>query len=184
MWSNLAKNPRRGLQVAGLFILTLGVGALALPSLGRMGIRDVSIMDLELMRTSTKAAETVAQLGPGGVDAAQMSIYLDFPMLVFYAITLSAACVVMAARAAERGRSTLAAAGGNIARFAVVAAAFDAVENIALLQVLDGHTDQPWPGIVFGFASAKFLLLAVVVAYLVVGLFSLGRRVPVEQPSE
>ena len=181
MWSNLANNPRRGLQVAGLFILTLGVGALSLPALGRMGTRGVSIGDVEMMRTSTKAAETLVQLGPGGVDAAQTSIYLDFPMLVLYALTLSALCVVVAARAAERGRTGLAGAGRTIAWLAPVAAALDAVENVALLMVFDGHTDQPWPGIAFGFASVKFLLLAVVIVYLVIGLLSLGSKVPLEE---
>jgi hypothetical protein len=181
MWSNLPNNPRRGLQVVGLFILTLGMGALALPSLGRMGARGVSIQDLETMRTSTKAAKTVAQLGPGGIDAAQTSIYLDFPMLVLYALALSALCVVVAARAAERGRSGLAGAGRTIAWLAPVAAALDAVENVALLQVLDGHIDQPWPGIAFGFAAVKFALLAVVIVYLVIGLLSLGRKVPTQE---
>jgi hypothetical protein len=64
-----------------------------------------------------------------------------------------------------------------------VAAALDAVENIALLNVLDGHVDQPWPGIAFGAASVKFLLLAVVVVYLVIGLLRLARRVPLESPA-
>jgi hypothetical protein len=181
MWPNLANNPRRGLQVLGLFILTLGMGALMLPALGRMDLRGVSIRDVELMRTSTKAAETVAQLGPGGVDAAQMSLYLDFGMLILYALALSAACAVVAARAAERGRTGLAAAGRTIAWLAVVAAALDAVENIALLMVFDGHVDQPWPGIAFSFASVKFAVLAVVIAYLAVGVLSLGRRVPLEE---
>jgi hypothetical protein len=181
MWPNLPNNPRRALQVIGLFILTLGMGALALPSLGRMDLRGVGIIDVELMRTSTKAAETVAQLGPGGVGAAQMSLYLDFGFLVLYALALSAACVLLAARAHERGRTGLAAAGRTIAWVAPLAAALDAVENIALLLVFDGHVDQPWPGIAFGFASAKFALLAIVILYLVVGVLGLGRRVPLEE---
>jgi hypothetical protein len=178
MWSNLVSNPRRGLQLLGLFILTLGVGALALPSFGRMDIRDVSILDLELMRTSANAVEQVARLGPSGVDAAKTSIYLDFPLLVLYAIALSAACAVLAARAAERGRAKLASAGRAIGWAAPVAAALDAVENVALLQVLSDHVDQPWPGIVFGFASVKFALLAVVVVYLVVGVARTAEQVP------
>jgi len=182
MWSNLVNHPRRGLQVLGLFILSLGMGALALPSLGRMDVRGVSIIELEMMRTSAKATETVAQLGPEGVDAAQMSLYLDFPYLVVYALLLSAACVVVASRADQRGRSGLAAAGRTLAWAAPVAAALDAVENVALLMVLDGNLDQPWPGIAFGFASVKFVLLAVVIVYLVVGLLlTLGRRAPVEE---
>ena len=181
MWSNLPSNPRRGLTVLGLFILTLGSGALMLPALGWMDIRGVAIMDVELMRTSTKSAEIVSQLGPAGVDATQMSLYLDFLFLIFYGLALSAACVVTAARAAERGRTGLAAAGRTIAVLAPLAAAFDAVENVALLIVFGGHAGQPWPGIAFGFASAKFALLAVVVVYLVVGLVRLGRRVPLDE---
>jgi len=179
MWSNLVSNPRRGLRLFGMFLLLLGVGALTLPSLGRMDVRGVSILDLELMRTSANAAEQVARLGPSGIDAAKTSIYLDFPFLVLYGIALSAACAVLAARAAERGRATLASAGRAIAWAAPVAAALDAVENVALLQVLNDHVDQPWPGIVFGFASAKFALLTVVVVYLVVGVARTAVRVPV-----
>ena len=177
MWSNLVSNPRRGLRLLGLFLLMLGVGALALPSLGRMDIRGVSIIDIELMGTSANAVEQVGRLGPSGVDAAKTSIYLDFPLLVLYAIALSVACAVLAARAAERGRSTLASAGRAIAWAAPVAAALDAAENVALLQVLSGNVDQPWPGIVFGFASVKFALLAVVVVYLVVAMARTAERV-------
>lgn len=175
MRSNLVNHPRRGLQVLGLFLVTLGVGALALPSLGRMSMRGVEIIDLELMRTSTRAAELVAQLGPDGVDAARMSIYLDFPLLVLYGIALSAACVVLAARAADHGATRLAAMGRTIAWAAPIAAACDAVEDVLLLVVLGGHVDQPWPAITFGFVSVKFVLLGVVIAYLVVALL-LGRR--------
>lgn len=179
MWPNLVSNPRRGLRLVGLFLVMLGVGALALPSLGRMDMRGVSIIDLELMRTSANALEQVARLGPSGVGAAKTSIYLGFPFLVLYAIALSASCAVLAARATERGRSTLASAGRAIAWAAPVAAALDAVENVALLQVLGDHINQPWPGIVFGSASAKFALLAVVVVYLVVGVARTAQRVDV-----
>ena len=182
MWSKLVNHPRRGLQVLGLFILSLGLAALALPSLGRMDMRGVSVVELEMMRTSAKATETVAQLGPQGVDAAQTALYLDFPYLVVYALLFSAACVVMASRADQRGRLRLAAAGRTLAWAAPVAAALDAVEDVALLVVLDGTVDQPWPGIAFGSASVKFALLAVVIVYLVIGLLlTLGRRVPAEE---
>ena len=176
MWSNLVSHPRRGLQVLGFFILVLGVGALALPSLGRMDMRGVSILDLEFISTGAGAQKQVNQLGPDGVDAAKTSLYLDFPMLITYAIALSAACAVLASRAAERGSAGLAAAGRIIVWAAPVAAALDAIENVSLLRVLGGHVDQPWPALVFGAASVKFALLAVVVVYLVVGLAITLRR--------
>ena len=52
--------------------------------------------------------------------------------------SLSAACVVLAARAADRGRTRLAAVGPLIAWFAVIAAALDALEDVAILLVLGG----------------------------------------------
>jgi hypothetical protein len=180
MWPTLVSNPRRGRLVLGLFVLVLGAGALSLPSLGTMDMRGVSIPDLEFMRTTSGAAAQLAWLGPDGVDAARMSIYLDFLILVLYALALSAACVLVSARAAERGSSRLAAAGRSIAWLAPAAAACDAVENIGILMVLGGHVGQPWPAMAFVFASVKFVMVAVVIAYLVVGLAqTLGRR-PVE----
>lgn len=177
MWSNLLSNPRRGRQVLGLFILSFGVGALMLPSMGTMDTRGVSVPDLQFMRTSAEAADLVARLGPSGVDAAQMAHYLDFPYLVTYGLALSAACVVLAARAAGRGRTRLAALGPTVAWFAVAAAAGDALEDVAILLVLGGSTGQPWPAIAFGFAAVKWMLLAVVVVYLVIGVaLTLGGR--------
>jgi hypothetical protein len=184
MWSNLVNNPRRGRQVLGLFILSFGVGALMLPSMGTMSARGVSIPNLQFMRTSAEAVELVARLGPSGVDAAQMAHYVDFPYLVTYALALSAACVVLGARAANRGRAQLAALGPRVAWLAVAAAAFDALENVALLLVLDGRTDQPWPAIAFGFALAKWVLLAVVIVYLIAGFaLTLGHRDTTTEPS-
>ena len=84
---------------------------------------------------------------------------------------------MLSARAAERGRARLASAGRAVAWAAPVAAALDAAENVALLQVLSDHVDQPWPAIAFGFASVKFALLAVVVVYLVVGAAGTAQRV-------
>ena len=177
MWSNLVSNPRRGLQLFGLFLLTLGVGALALPSLGTMGTRGVSILDLQFMRTSENAVEQVSRLGPAGVDAAQMAHYLDFPLLVIYGLALSAACAVVATRAADRGKAGLAAFGRRAVWLGPVAAALDAVEDVAILLVLDGRTEQPWPAIALVSAAVKFALIAVVIGYLVVAVVRTAEKV-------
>ena len=170
MWSKLPSNPRRVRFVVGLFLLTLGMGALALPSLGLMSMRGVSIFDLEFMRTSVEASEQVARLGPDGVVSAKVAMYVDFPLLVLYALTLSAACVAVAARSMARGAFRLAATANRVAWLAPIAAACDAVENVAILRVLAGDVDQPWPGLAFGFATLKFVMLAVVVILILVGL--------------
>lgn len=172
--TRLAQSRRRGLVVLAPFVLTLGVGALALPALDDMG--DVGIIEFELARTSEKASEFYGQLGSSGRDAAQESLYLDFPYLVLYGLLYAAACVVVAARAAERGMTKLARWGRPLAIAALAGAACDAVENIALLRVLDGHTDQPWPGIAFTFATAKFVLSSAAVLYAVIGFLLTLRR--------
>ena len=172
--TRLASSPRRGLVVLALFVLTLGVGALALPALDDMG--DVGIIEFELARTSEKASEYYGELGESGRDAARESLYLDFPYLVLYGLFYAAACVVVAARAAERGMAKLARWGRPLAIAALAGAACDAVENVALLRVLDGHTDQPWPGIAFTFATAKFALAGAAVLYAVIGFLLTLRR--------
>ncbi len=174
--SAVADSPRRGLIVLALFVLTLGVGALALPALDDMG--DVGIVEFELARTSEQASEYYGELGESGRDAARESLYLDFPYLVLYGLFYAAACVVVAARAAECGMSRLARWGRPLAWGALGAAACDAVENVALLRVLDGHTDQPWPGIAFTFATAKFALITAATLYAVIGFLLTWRASP------
>jgi hypothetical protein len=173
--TRFAQSPRRGWIVLGLLVLTLGVGALALPALDDMG--DVGIIEFELARTSEKASEYYGELGESGRDAARESLYLDYPYLILYGLFYAAACLVVAARGLERGRARLAGWGRPLAVVALVGAACDAVENAALLRVLDGHTDQPWPGIAFTFASTKFLLLSAATSYVVIG-FVLTLRAP------
>jgi hypothetical protein len=165
--SAIAKSPRRGLIVLGLLLLSLGMGALALPSIDDMG--SVGIIEFELARTSDQASEYYGELGESGRDAAEDSLYLDYPYLILYGLFYAMACLVVAARADERGMGRLAGWGRPLAWGSLVAAGCDAIENLALLRVLDGHTDQPWPGIAFTFASVKFLLLTAATLYVVVG---------------
>jgi hypothetical protein len=181
--SAIAKSSHRGLIVLGLLLLTLGVGALALPSLDDMG--DVGIIEFELARTSEQASEYYGELGESGRDAAEDSLYLDYPYLILYGLFYASACLVVAARAAERGMSRLASWGRPLMWGSLAGAACDAAENLALLRVLDGHTDQPWPGLAFIFASAKFLLLAAATIYIVVGFVLTWRasRAPSGAPS-
>jgi hypothetical protein len=165
--SAIAKSSHRGLILLGLLLLTLGVGALALPSIDDMG--DVGIIEFELARTSEQASEYYGELGESGRSAAEDSLYLDYPYLILYGLLYAAACFVVAARAEERGMERLASWGRPLAWGAGIGAACDAAENLALLRVLDGHTDQPWPGLAFAFASVKFLLMTAATLYIVVG---------------
>ena len=136
----------------------------------------MGIVDLELSRTSETAAEHHRELGDSGRDAARTSLYVDYPYLIFYGLFLAGACVVVGARGAERGMAALPRAARILAIGALVGAACDAVENAALLRVLAGHVDQPWPGIAFGFAVAKFALTCAAAVFAVAGFLVTAAR--------
>lgn len=174
--TRIANHPRRALILLALFIASSVFLLLMQGPVEEMGDRDVGVIEFELARTSEKASEYYALLGDEGRDEAQKQLYLDFPYLVLYGLFYAAACLVVASRAAERGMERLARWGRPAAIAGLVGAGCDAVENIALLRVLDGHTDQPWPGIAFTFATAKFLLITAAVIYAIVGFLLTLRR--------
>lgn len=157
----------RGWVFFALLAVTLGVGAWALDVIDGMG--DVGIIEFELARTAEQASDFYGRLGNSGRDAARESLYIDYLYLVLYALTYAAGCLIVARRAGGRGMAKLASWGRPLAIGSFIAASCDAVENAALLKVLDGHTDQPWPGIAFSFASVKFMLLTLAGLYVIVG---------------
>jgi len=172
----LVEHPRRGLVVLGLFVLTLLVGALSLPPIGEMADRGVGIVEYELARTTAEAERLNALLGDSGRDALRTSLWLDYPFLVAYGVFGAALALLVSARATERGRLGLGKVGRWVAVAPLVAALCDAIENLALFRVGAGHTGQPWPAIAFGFASTKFALLFIAVAY---GLVAAVATLPV-----
>lgn len=174
--TQFAESPRRGLIVLGFFLGSLVFLLLMRGPVDEMSDRGVGVIEFELARTAEKASEYYGELGEAGREEARTQLYLDFPYLVLYGLLYAAACLVVAARGAARGMTRVAAWGRSFAVAGLVGAACDAVENLALLRVLDGHTDQPWPGIAFTFASAKFLLITAAVLYVLIGFALTLRR--------
>lgn len=129
----------------------------------------VGIIELEFTDRSDLAEANYEDLGPDGRSAARTSLLIDYPYLVAYGLFLSGVCVAVADRARRAGRMRLAALGPPVAWGALGAAACDAVENAALLLILDGHTGQPWPAISTGFASVKFILAVAASLYALCG---------------
>ena len=172
----LAQSPRRGVIVVGLLLASFVFLLLMRAPVDEMSDRGVGVIEFELARTAEKASEYYGELGETGRDEARKQLYLDFPYLVLYGLFYAAACIVVAARGAERGMQRVARWGAAFAVAGLIAAACDAVENAALLQVLDGHTDQPWPGIAFTFAAAKFALITAAILYAVIGFLLTLRR--------
>lgn len=170
--------PRSTRELWGWIAIVMGAGAVQLPALGRMAMQGVDIVEFEFMRTSGEAARQLVALGEPGIAAARQLLVLDYGYLVLYAIVLTALCAALARRAGAASR--LAGWAPAAAVLVVIAAGCDAVENGALVMVLAGHVDQPWPGIASGFATVKFALLGLVALYLLIGWIS-TLRTPTRQ---
>jgi hypothetical protein len=165
----LFDRPHRGRLLAALAVATLLVGATALPALGTLSDRGAGIIEFELAASSSHAEEIVSEWGEEGRDAATESLILDYPYLVLYGLLLAGACSAVSARADRAGKPRLARAGVLFAWGGLGAAAADALENVGLLVVAAGHTDQPWPGLAAAFAVAKFALSISAGVYAVLG---------------
>jgi hypothetical protein len=161
--------PRRRRLLWLLLAGTIVFGVAALPSLGTMQDNGVGILELEFVRSTERADEFTAELGSEGRSAARTSLLLDYPYLLCYGLFLAGACVAVAARAERLGKRSLASAGTLIAWGGLGAAAMDAIENGALLLILDGQTGQPLPAIASGCAAVKFALAGTALIYALIG---------------
>lgn len=172
-WHAAAMTRGRGLWAFGIAAVVLfallGVADREMQDAGGPGI-----VPFELAWSSERAAEILAEWGEEGQDAARLSLWLDFPFLAAYAGFLTLAVLAVRDTASARGRSRYARPATAIAALPAIAAAFDAVENVNLLLVLDGDADTAAPTVAAVFATAKFVVLAVVLLYLLMGLVALG----------
>jgi hypothetical protein len=127
------------------------------------------IVPFELTGGEDRAEEIMAEWGEKGQDAARESLWIDFGYLLAYGAFLTLALVATRDLARDRGWRRMAMIGGVVVTFGALGAGFDALENICLLLTLDG-AGAAFPLLATIFASCKFLLLAVAIAYLLAGL--------------
>lgn len=132
------------------------------PSSSRIGI-----VCLELAGSVEKARTIVDSWGRRGVRKATYGVYLDFPFLIVYATAIGLACVSLAE--ATWSPASLPARIGVILAWGLwVAALLDAIENVALLRILQGSEAIYWPPIARWCAVPKFVLILVGVIYVVI----------------
>lgn len=142
------------------------------------------IVPFELAGSQDRADEILGEWGEKGQDAAEESLWIDFGFLVAYGMFLTLAAAATRDLARSRGWERMARVGVVVVYFGALGAAFDAFENTCLLLTLDG-AGSVFPLLATLFASCKFLLLAVVIVYLLVGLgMRLRDRGPDSMPSE
>ena len=141
------------------------------------------MVTFELTGGQERADEILAEWGEEGQDAAREQLWIDFPFLLAYGAFLTLALGAVRDMARDRGWRRLTAIGGVVVWFGALAAGFDAIENVCLLLTLDG-AGAAFPLLATIFASCKFILLTIAIAYLLAGLaMRLRDRGPAAQAS-
>jgi hypothetical protein len=135
------------------------------------------IVSFEFAGDRESASRMLEAWGGEGRRAAGRSLRLDFLFLAAYAPGLALLCAAAADRA-HAARSRLAAPGAALAWGQLAAGGLDAIENVALLRVLDGSTADLWPALAELCAWPKFALVVGGVVYLVGFGASRFRRQP------
>jgi hypothetical protein len=128
------------------------------------------IIGYEFAATKARAVEILSEWGSKGRRIARLSLIVDYAYMLSYGgfFTLAGLATRDLARAGAWRR--LAAAGAILPLFAVAAAVFDAIENVFLLLVLDGHGRAFGPMIAMVCSSIKFTLVTIAIGYVVCAL--------------
>ena len=128
------------------------------------------IIGLEFAATKARAAKILAHWGPEGRRIARLSLIVDYAYLLSYGAFFTLAGFATQDIARARDWLRLASAGAILPLFAAAAATFDAVENLFLLLILDGHGGASAPLIATICSSIKFTLIAIAIGYVLCGL--------------
>jgi hypothetical protein len=167
-------------------VIAAGIAALVLllamsPAEERMKDSGPGVVPFELAGSQERADEILAEWGEDGQDASREQLWIDFGFLVAYGTFLTLLLLIGRDLARRRGWRRLAAIGAVVVSFGALAAGFDALENICLLLTLGG-AGAAFPPLATIFASCKFILLTVAIAYLLTCLaMRLGGRGPAAQ---
>jgi hypothetical protein len=138
------------------------------------------IIPFEVAGTADRAQEILDEWGEDGQDAARLSLIVDYPFLLAYSLFLALACTVSSERLGRGGHAGAARVGVPLAWAQFAAGACDAIEDAALLRVLDGHTDV-YPAVALAAAIPKFTLAGLGLIYAIAGL-PFGRSAPAAEP--
>jgi hypothetical protein len=124
------------------------------------------IVSFELAKDVSQSEAILASWDEIAKTAAGMSLGMDFLFLIVYSLFISLLIHALNERLWERTKMYkigLVFIGGVF-----LAAFFDIIENIALIQLLLGDLQQKWSTIAYYFAILKFGLLALCVLYILI----------------
>ncbi len=139
-----------------------------------------TILDFEFAGSHARAAQIIAEWGPKGRSAAHLSLLLDYGYMLSYGLFFALAGFAVRDMARVRDWRRLAAIGAVVPFFALVAAVFDASENVALLLTLAGSSGSFAPPFAAVCSAIKFTLIAIAILYALCGfvLWLRARRLP------
>jgi len=123
------------------------------------------IVSFELARTPANAQAMIASWDARAQLFAAFGLGFDYLFMPSCAFTIALACLL----AVGRHPGAFARIGAWLGWGALLAAAFDAIENIGLWNSLLGPVGAPWTGIAFWCASFKFALILFGILYGLVG---------------
>jgi hypothetical protein len=157
-----------------LMLLTVALSGIlrATDSALRTDAAPYGMVSLQFALTLSTARTMVESWGPAAQVQAAFSLGLDFLYLVVYSSTLSLAMLWAAIRS---GSAAWLRWGDRLAWLPSLAAMADAVENVAVYQVLVGSFWPAWPPMAWGCAALKFGLVAASTAAIVVAMLSQPR---------
>jgi hypothetical protein len=136
------------------------------------------IVAFELVRDGDRAAAMVAGWDATARTWVGFSLGLDYVYLCAYSTTIGLACIMLGSSLRDRGALGIAALAAPVAWMQWLAAGFDAFENATLLHTLTSGEQPRFATASWALASAKFALVALGLAYVVIscGMLLLHRR--------
>jgi len=153
---------RRPVVFVALLVLTLGFGRVMDPP-PKTEAAPCGIVSLEFAGGTDKVRRILESWGEEGKAKALRNTRLDYAFLLLYSTTIAAGCL-WGSRVYGSGRLRR-EAGVVLAWGQILTALLDATENVALLRVLAGPVEEPWPKVAFWCALPKFALIAGGVVY-------------------
>jgi hypothetical protein len=123
------------------------------------------IINLEFADTPQRLLELLSRWD---ITTVKTNIRLDFLFIISYVLFLSVAAELCAERWPDN--SVPQQAGLFFARMAYLAGMFDVIENLLMLQSIQGNFTATSLQFTFYFAAIKFLLAGVIVVYLIASL--------------
>ena len=132
-----------------------------------LGAAGASIIDFELAGTLSKAQTIMAGWGEANKQVARQQTYVDFVFLVLYPLTIALGCG-LAARQFSAG-SWLVTVGLYLAWAQLAAGLLDAIEDVALLRLLEGAQNPNLPLLARLCALPKFAIVILGLIYVLIG---------------